>query len=124
MSGNVFLRTSVLLLIVGMVVGMVMGMRHDFTYAPAHAHLNLVGGVLMFLAGLFYNSRPGTPRGLVATHYWVALIGVLLIVPGIAGMQTQEKWAPAVVGIGSVLTFVQMLIFAYAVWRGEKKAAA
>ena len=122
MTGNAFLRTSVLFLTLGMIAGIVMGIREDFTFAPAHAHLNLVGGVVMFLAGLFYNSRPSTPKGLIATHYSVALLGVLLIVPGIAGSAIQQKWAVPVVGIGSVLTLVQMLIFAYAVWRGEKKS--
>ena len=123
MSGTVFLRTSVLLLVCGMIFGIVMGIRHDFTYAPAHAHLNLIGGVVMFLAGLFYNSRPDTPKVLIGIHYWVALIGVLLIVPGIAGMQAEEKWAFPVVVSGSLLTLIQMVIFAFAVWRGEKKAA-
>ncbi|HTN04433.1 MAG TPA: hypothetical protein VL132_21260, partial [Planctomycetaceae bacterium] len=29
---------------------------------PTHAHLYLVGGVLMFLAGLFYNGHPQLSR--------------------------------------------------------------
>ena len=45
-----------------------------------------------------------------------------LIVPGIAGSAVQQKWAVPVVGAGSLLTLIQMLIFAYAVWRNDKKA--
>ncbi len=52
MNGNIFLRTSVVFLCIGITLGLYMGGTHDFTQMPTHAHLNLVGGVLMFLGGL------------------------------------------------------------------------
>jgi hypothetical protein len=51
MIGPLMMCVSVVILLVGMVAGIVMGIREDFTLAPAHAHLNLVGGVLLFLFG-------------------------------------------------------------------------
>jgi hypothetical protein len=51
MIGAVMMCVSVVILLVGMVAGIVMGIREDFALAPAHAHLNLVGGVLLFLFG-------------------------------------------------------------------------
>ncbi len=124
MNGNIFLRTSVLFLICGMSFGAYMGATHDFTYAPAHAHLNLIGGVLMFLAGLYYNSKPDLPKGLIRIHYFIALLGVLLIVPGIFGMlETHQPWAAPVVGAGSVITVINMLFFAFMVFKGTGKAA-
>ena len=123
MTGNLFLRTSVVLLTIGMVFGIYMGMNHDFTYAPAHAHLNLTGGVLMFMAGLFYNSRPGLSARAIGVHYAIALVGALTLPAGIYGSIAELPWAGPVVGIGSVLTLVAMLFFAVMVFLGSKKTA-
>jgi hypothetical protein len=37
----------------GMTLGFGMGVTQDFRLAPAHAHMNLLGWVSMFLYGLF-----------------------------------------------------------------------
>ncbi len=124
MSGNIFLRTSVLALVAGMLYGAYMGGIHDFTFAPVHAHLNLIGGVLMFLAGLFYNSHPSLSPRLVLAHYCIALLGLALIVPGIYGSIAVTPWAAPVVGVGSVVTIVSALFFAFMVFKGTGKAKA
>ena len=49
---------SVVVLLIGMLAGIVMGIQKNFVLAPAHAHLNLVGGVLLFLFGLYYRLVP------------------------------------------------------------------
>ncbi len=123
MTGNLFLRTSVIVLIIGMVFGIYMGMHEDFTYAPAHAHLNLAGGVLMFLAGLFYNSRPNLSSRAAGVHYGIALLGTILLPAGIYGSIAKMPWSVPVVGIGSVLTLVAMVYFAVMVFLGTKKPA-
>ena len=61
MIGSSMLRVSLLLLVVGPVGGVAMGVAHDFQLTAAHAHLNLLGGVLTFLFGLYYPAR-STPR--------------------------------------------------------------
>jgi hypothetical protein len=38
----------------GMVLGITMGLSQDFTLAPAHAHLNLLGWVTMAIYGLYH----------------------------------------------------------------------
>lgn len=38
----------------GMVLGIMMGLSQDFTLAPAHAHLNLLGWVTMAIYGLYH----------------------------------------------------------------------
>jgi hypothetical protein len=43
-------RISVSLGLAGMGFGIFMGIRQDFALAPAHAHLNLLGFVVMFLS--------------------------------------------------------------------------
>ncbi len=118
--GNWFLRTGVVCLIIGMVFGMVMGKTEDFTFAPAHAHLNLAGGVLMMLTGLIYNSRPGLAPRLAPWHYAFSLAGAVLLPAGIYGSIARTPWAVPVVAIGSLVTFVAMLMLAWVVFRMKK----
>lgn len=59
MIGSLMMCASVAILLFGMVAGIAMGIEQDFTLAPAHAHLNLVGGVLLFVFGLYYKLVPG-----------------------------------------------------------------
>ena len=121
MTGNLFLRTSVVFLCIGIMLGMYMGGTHDFTQMPTHAHLNLVGGVWLFLAGLFYNSHPELSRRAILIHYALAVIGLLIFIPGIWGAQIRAAWAEPVVGIGSVLTALQIVFFAVMVFIGTNR---
>jgi hypothetical protein len=58
MIGSLMMRVSVVLLLIGLLWGIEMGVRQDFAMMPAHAHLNLVGGVLLFVFGLYYSLSP------------------------------------------------------------------
>jgi hypothetical protein len=42
---------------VGMCLGIFMGINQDFTLAPVHAHLNLLGWVSLFLFGIYYRTH-------------------------------------------------------------------
>jgi hypothetical protein len=53
MIGSMMICTSVVVLLVGMLAGIAMGIEQNFVPAPAHAHLNLIGGVPLFLFGLY-----------------------------------------------------------------------
>jgi hypothetical protein len=53
-----FLRIAVIYALVAMFLGITMGIREDFTQAPTHAHLNLVGWVSMALYALVYRQYP------------------------------------------------------------------
>jgi hypothetical protein len=44
----------------GMAMGFVMGMSQDFTLAPSHAHLNLLGWVTMAIYGLYHRGAGRT----------------------------------------------------------------
>ena len=58
MIGSLMICMSVVVLLVGMLAGIGMGIQQNFLLAPAHAHLNLIGGVLLFLFGLYYRMVP------------------------------------------------------------------
>ena len=54
-----------------------MGATEDFTLAPAHAHLNLIGWVTMALYGTFYALAPRAPQKLALT-FWLNNVGIVV----------------------------------------------
>ena len=85
MIGSRMMCLSVVVLLVGMLAGIVMGIQQNFVLAPAHAHLNLVGGVLLFLFGLYYKLVPGAGTTTLAkVQGWLHMIGAILFPAGVA----------------------------------------
>src|SRR5262249_52541621 len=79
------LRFSVVALLAGMVMGMAMGITQDFTLVGAHAHLNLVGFVIPFLTGLYYQASPQAALGRLArVQMLLAMLGGVLFPAGVA----------------------------------------
>ena len=66
MIGPLMMCVSVVILLFGMVAGIVMGIQQDFALAAAHAHFNLVGGVLLFVFGLYYKLVPAAGNSALA----------------------------------------------------------
>lgn len=79
-----FFITGALWLLVGMGLGMYMGANENFTLAPLHAHINLVGFVLMTLFGLAYRVVPRLAEGGFAQlHFWLHQLGALVMLAGL-----------------------------------------
>jgi hypothetical protein len=75
MIGSLMMCLSVVILLIGMLAGVAMGIEQNFTLAPAHAHLNLIGGVLLFLFGLFYRLVPAAGATTLAkVQGWLHMI--------------------------------------------------
>jgi hypothetical protein len=96
----------------GMTMGIVMGISQDFTLAPSHAHLNLLGWVTMAIFGL-YHRGVGRTDGFAG---WVqtgsGALGALLMAGGLGfylGLH-DERFVPFVI-IGSLLAAFSMLLF-------------
>ena len=108
-----FLLVAVLAALCGMGAGIAMAMTQNFTLAPAHAHLNLLGWVSMALYGLFYKCVPEVAAGwLPRMHFWLASSGLAIMVPALAFVLLGNPEAEPVVGVGAVLTLSAMLAFA------------
>jgi hypothetical protein len=87
MIATVLLRLGALFALCGMALGIAMGIRQDFTLAPAHAHINLVGFVGLFLAGLYYRLVPEAAASVLAKVQAVVAIMAAVIFPvGIGGV--------------------------------------
>jgi len=113
-----FLRIAVLYVIAGMALGIFMAISEDHTMMPAHAHMNLLGWVSMALYAAVYRIWPETAQSPLARwHFWLANIGTLTAVVGVAGIMADypESFGP-VAGIGSIMALVSMLLFAATVY--------
>jgi hypothetical protein len=63
MIGSLMMCVSVVVLLVGILAGIATGIQQNFTLAAAHAHPNLIGGVLLFLLACIIGwSRLPEPR--------------------------------------------------------------
>jgi hypothetical protein len=57
-ASTLALRVAVCAAVIGMSGGVAMGLSENHALMPAHAHMNLVGWVSLFLMGLFYRQNP------------------------------------------------------------------
>ena len=118
MIGSLMLRVSVLLLLIGLFGGVAMGIAHDFQLAAAHAHLNLVGGVLMFMFGLYYRLVPRAAEGQLAKLQAVLhIIGAIVFPVGIALVTTQGEALVIVPIVGSLIVVSAVVLFATIVFQ-------
>jgi hypothetical protein len=113
MISSLMMCASTVLLLFGMLAGIVMGVREDFTLAPAHAHLNLVGGVLLFLFGLYYRVVPAAGKTRLATvQGWLHMIGAVVFPAGIAIVELKGTGFVVVPIIGSLILIAAVALFA------------
>lgn len=123
MIGSLF-RISVSLAVVGMAFGIFMGVNQDFALAPAHAHLNLLGFVTMFLSALYYRAFPQAATGRLAVCQAVAsVVGAILFPVGIASVLLggHDRFEPVVV-VGALIVLLGMVLFAVIVYRTAESA--
>jgi hypothetical protein len=116
---NSLFRVSVSIGLLGMAFGIFMGIKQDFALAPAHAHLNLLGFVTMFLSALYYRAFPTAAASRLARYQAVvSVVGAILFPAGIASVLLggHDRFEPLVVG-GALTVFVGMLLFAMIVYR-------
>jgi hypothetical protein len=118
MIGSLMMRVAVVILLVGMLAGIVMGIQQDFTLAPAHAHLNLVGGVLLFLFGLYYRLVPAAGNDALAkVQGWLHIAGSILFPAGVAIVVLKGTAFIAAPIVGSLIAVAAMALFAIIVFR-------
>jgi hypothetical protein len=121
MIGSLMMCMSVVILLIGMLAGITMGIQQNFTLAPAHAHLNLVGGVLLFLFGLYYRLIPAAGTTTLAkVQGWLHMVGAVLFPAGIAVVLLKGPSFEAAPIAGSLLVVTAMALFAVIVFRSAR----
>jgi hypothetical protein len=118
MIGSLMMRVSVVVLLVGMLAGIDMGIHEDFALQPAHAHLNLVGGVLLFLFGLYYRLVPAAGSSRLAQFQgWLHIIGGILFPVGVAIVILKGDSFIVLPIVGSLIVVAATALFAVIVFR-------
>ncbi len=118
MIASNLLRVSVGIILIGMIMGMVMGANQDFRLMPVHAHLNLLGFVGLFLAGLYYQAVPQAAASTLATwHAWIAVLGAILFPIGICFVLLGGPQFEMLTISTSMVAFLGMVLFAIVVFR-------
>jgi hypothetical protein len=121
MIGTLMMCVSVVILLIGMLAGIAMGIEQDFMLAPAHAHLNLVGGVLLFLFGLYYRLVPAAGSSILArVQGWLHIVGAILFPAGVALVLLKGPSLVAAPIVGSLIVTVAMALFAVIVFRTSR----
>src|SRR4030081_1161791 len=118
MIGSLMMCMSVVILLVGMLAGIVIGIQQNFVLAPAHAHLNLIGGVLLFLFGLYYRLVPAVgPSALAKVQGWLHMIGAIVFPVGVAVVLLKGPSFEAAPILGSLIVVAAMALFVVIVFR-------
>jgi hypothetical protein len=121
MIGSLMMCTAAVILLVGMLAGIAMGIQQDFTLAPAHAHLNLVGGVLLFLFGLYYRLVPAAGNSpLAKVQGWLHIAGAILFPAGVAIVILKGATFIAAPIVGSLIAVAAMALFTVIVFRTSR----
>ena len=124
-ASSLCFKAAVLFVLAGMAWGMQMAISQDHAAYPAHAHLNLLGWVSLFLIGLFYRLHPALERARLAfVQIWIWIVGVIIQAIGVGLVHTgNPKAEPAAAG-GSLLVVAATLLFVWMVFRSEKTVSA
>ncbi len=121
MVDSLMMRAGVMFLIVGMVWGIEMGIRQEFSLAPAHAHFNLIGGVLLFVFGLYYRMVPAArDHALAKWQGLLQFIGAILFPVGVAVVIKKGESFIVLPIIGSLIVLTAVALFALIVFRTSR----
>ena len=113
--------SAVCLGIVGMTIGIIMAASGNHSVFPAHAHLNLLGWVSLFLIGIFYRFHPALDTSRVALiHVVIWIFGTIVLTCGVAAIYLGRPDLEFIAIAGSLTVLGAMLMFAYLVFRSER----
>lgn len=118
-ASSLCFRAAVLFVLAGMAWGIQMAASHNHAAFPAHAHLNLLGWVSLFLFGIFYHLHPAADTSKTALfQVWVWIAGTAVMAVGVGMVHTGNPGqGEPVATIGSLTVFVSMIVFAWVVFR-------
>jgi hypothetical protein len=120
-ASSLSFRAAVLCVLAGMAWGIHMAMSQDHSAFPAHAHLNLLGWVSLFLFGLYYRLHPALEHDKRAhTQVWSWLAGTVVMAIGVAMIHTGNASGEPLAAGGSIIVLASMLLFAWMVFRAER----
>lgn len=97
---------------IGISLGIWMGLAEDFTLAPVHAHVNLLGWVTLSLYGLYHRGAARDINRLAWAQVGAAAIGFAMLTVGMAFLigAHVEAFLPVAI-VGALLCLASMALF-------------
>jgi len=114
-ASSLSFQAAVVLVVAGMIWGIVMAASGDHAAMPAHAHLNLLGWVSLFLFGIFYHLHPALDRSRVQVWVWIVATVVMSI--GVGLVHTGHEIGDPIAAVSSLIVLADMLLFGWLVFR-------
>lgn len=120
-ASTLSLCSAVCLGIAGMIIGIIMAASGNHSVFPAHAHLNLLGWVSLFLIGIFYRLHPTLDTSRLAfAHVIIWVGGTIILTCGVAAIYLGRPDLEPIAIAGSLIVLGAMLMFAFLVFRSER----
>lgn len=118
---RLFMGIGTLYIIVGVSIGAYMGGSSDYTLVPVHAHMNLLGFVLMMLFGIYYHLFPAAAASRLAlVHFWLHQVGTAVLLSLLflllTGQITEAAMFP-LAPITEAAVLLGLVLFSVNVWR-------
>lgn len=103
--------------VIGVGLGVFMGASGNHSLFPAHAHINLLGWASMALTGLLYRSFPAAAQtALAAWHFWLYQLALPVMLLAVVAIYSGYPNAEPVAGAASVVVFISVLLFWWAIF--------
>jgi drug/metabolite transporter (DMT)-like permease len=123
-ASSLSFQAAVLFVLAGMIWGIQMAISNDHSAFPAHAHLNLLGWVSLFLFGIYYRLNPALDRSRSASiQVAIWCVGTVTLSIGVALVHTGHEAGDPIAAIGSLVVLGGMIFFGWLVYRQERSPA-
>jgi peptidoglycan/LPS O-acetylase OafA/YrhL len=120
-ASSLSFQAGVVLLLAGLIWGIQMGISKNHSTMPAHAHLNLLGFVSLFLFGFYYRLHPSLDRSRAAfVQVAVWIVSTIVMIIGVGLVHTGREAGELLAAIGSLAVLAAMLMFGWQVYRCER----
>jgi hypothetical protein len=124
-ASSLSFQAAVLFVIAGMIWGLQMAISNDHSAFPAHAHLNLLGWVSLFLFGIYYHLHPSLDRSRLALiQVWVWIAGTTIMAVGVGLVHTGHEAGDPIAAVGAFIVLADMLSFGWLLYRCEREPSA
>jgi hypothetical protein len=112
-----------LMVLAGMLWGLQMAITDDHSAFPAHAHLNLLGFVALFLFGIFYRLNPKVEANRLALpQVWIWIVSTVVLAVGVGLVHTGHEVGEPIAAVGSFAAFADAIVFTWLVFQASPKA--
>ncbi|MEZ2329729.1 hypothetical protein AB6802_08400 [Mesorhizobium sp. RCC_202] len=121
---ELFFKTGVIFLLLGIAIGIKMGISGDHGAFPAHAHFNLLGWVTSAIFGGYYALNPAkAEKRLAMIHYGLYTLGLVVMLPPLyLKFATGNDAVDPILGIGSLIVAAGVLVFTVVVFSPAQSA--